>query len=71
MMAAAVDAGSDFRITSTRALFDARPFDIDYAVAPDGKRFLMIPALSTENDPTEIHLVVNWLDEVRQRLKAR
>ena len=69
MMAAAVDTSSDFRVDTPRVLFDARTLDNRYGVSPDGKRFLMMPLLAPEAVPTQIHLVLNWLDELRQRVK--
>ncbi len=69
MMAATIDTSSDFRADTPRLLFDARNYDNDYAVSPDGKRLLMMPLPPPEGAPTQVHLVLNWLDELRQRIK--
>ncbi len=39
----------------------------DYDVAADGQRFLMIKeeASSEESEPNEIHVVLNWFEELR------
>jgi eukaryotic-like serine/threonine-protein kinase len=52
-----------------RRLFDATLYDSTYAVAPDGRRLLMMPVLTIEAAATEIRLVVNFLDELRARVK--
>ena len=70
MMAVTV-AASPSGLTNERAhrLFDGTPFDVAYAVAPDGAHLLMMPALTTESAATEIRLVFNFLDELRARVK--
>ena len=39
----------------------------DYDVAPDG-RFLMIKRSEEELAPPSIHIVLNWLEELKQRV---
>ena len=41
---------------------------IDISVSPDGKRFLMMPLIAPEAAPTQVHLVLNWLDELKRKL---
>jgi serine/threonine-protein kinase len=69
MMAAAVDGSSDFRVDRPRVLFDAAAYENTFGVSLDGKRFLMMPLIAPEAAPTQVHLVLNWLDELRQRVK--
>lgn len=38
---------------------------LNYDVAPDGNRFLVIER-NVESIPTEIHVVVNWFDELNR-----
>ena len=41
----------------------------DYDVAPDGKRFLMLKPFEATEDLTEIHVIVNWFDDLRRRVQ--
>ncbi|HYN06351.1 MAG TPA: protein kinase [Vicinamibacterales bacterium] len=69
MMSVAVETASEFRSSKPRPLFDAASYEIIFAVAADGRRLLMMPAIATETSATQIHLVMNFLDELRQRVK--
>jgi hypothetical protein len=41
----------------------------DYDVAPDGRRFLMLKAATApEGASGELHVVVNWFEELRRRV---
>ena len=40
-----------------------------FAVAPDGKRLLMMPVIAGERASTTINLVFDFLDELRQRVR--
>ena len=52
----------------TTGLIDATFGDI----SPDGKRFLMMketgPTASAAGTPQKINIVVNWIEELRQRV---
>jgi serine/threonine protein kinase len=54
-----------------RGTYDSSwPFDA-WDIHPDGKRFLMIkrpPAQSTATGPPRINIVLNWLEELKQRV---
>jgi len=41
----------------------------DYDVSADG-RFLMIKALSETQAPTQINVVLNWFEELKQKVPA-
>lgn len=70
MMAVGVAAAGDgFAPAVPRRLFDATGYDETFAVAPDGRRLLMMPALTIEAAATEIRVVVNFLDELRARVR--
>jgi eukaryotic-like serine/threonine-protein kinase len=64
-----------FRGTYTSANFlaglDVNPWDI----SPDGKRFLMMKpignAASAEESPRQVNIVLNWIDELKQRIPAK
>lgn len=51
-----------------RQMFDARNYENTFHVAPDG-RFLMMPLLDLEGAPTQIHVVLDFLAELRQRVR--
>jgi serine/threonine-protein kinase len=67
LMAVDVETGAAFRALVPRVLFTkASP---DYDVAPDGRRFLMLKAAAApEGSPSELHVVLNWFDELRRRV---
>ena len=50
-------------------LFDAVGYDNSFAVSPDGQRLLMMPLLAAEQSATQVHLVLNFLTELRQRVR--
>jgi hypothetical protein len=59
------------RISQPIALFEGsyRPaFD----VAPGGRRFLMLKSVdAVPGASSEVHVVVNWLNELRRRVPAK
>ncbi len=38
-------------------------------VSPDGRRLLLMPLIATEPSATEVHLVLNFIAELRQRVR--
>jgi hypothetical protein len=42
---------------------------LSFEVAPDGKRFLLL-APNPEANRAEIHVVLNWFKELKEREKA-
>jgi hypothetical protein len=71
MMAVDVETGSSFRSGTPKMLFD-KPYQGTYDVAPDGKSFLMFQnAVSAQGQTSELRVVVNWFEELRQRAPAR
>jgi hypothetical protein len=43
----------------------------NYDVSPDGQRFLMLkPSESAEAAPTQINVVLNWFEELKQKVPA-
>ncbi len=69
LMSVAVETTAEFRSSKPRVLFDTSAYEDIFTVAPDGQRLLMMPAISTETSATQIHLVTNFLAELRQRVK--
>ena len=66
MMAVDVETAASFQAGAARVLFER--VSSDYDVAPDGKRFLMLKPSTTAGDSTEIHVIVNWFDDLRRRV---
>jgi hypothetical protein len=50
-----------------RVLFETDAMEFD--VAPDGKRFLLLVS-NPEANHSEIHIVLNWFQELKQRERA-
>jgi len=81
IMAVAVEAGQTFKCGKPEPLFrgtytpaygsDTHPWDI----SPDGKRFLMMKDVratpSASTGPRKISIVVNWLEELKQRVPVK
>jgi len=42
----------------------------DYGILPDGRHFIMIQPVAGKMPPAELHVVVNWSDELKARLAA-
>jgi Tol biopolymer transport system component len=69
MMAVQVTPGGSFTGGTPRALFNAVTYESNYGISPDGKRFLMMPLIATELSATRVNIVLNFLTELRQRVK--
>jgi hypothetical protein len=66
MMIVDVETKPTFRPGRPRTLFEGR--FLDYDVAPDGTRFLMIKEDRAESGPTHLNVVLNWFEEVKRRV---
>jgi hypothetical protein len=66
IMAVDVETKPMFRAGRPRMLFEGH--FLDYDVAPDGKRFLMIKEDPAESGPAHVKVVLNWFDEVKRRV---
>jgi serine/threonine-protein kinase len=64
-----LDLASGAPTGQPRVLFDAAGYEDTFAIAPDGKRLLMMPLIPNEFSATQIHVVLNFLSELRQRVK--
>ena len=69
VMQADIETSPEFRIVSSRELFDGAGYENISAIAPDGKRLLMMPLIPAEQSATQVNLVVNFLAELRQRVR--
>jgi len=72
IMAVDVEAKEALRTTKPRMLFEGRYFSGadtgDYAISPDGRRFLMIKLSERDATLRHVNVVLGWFDEVRRRV---
>jgi Tol biopolymer transport system component/tRNA A-37 threonylcarbamoyl transferase component Bud32 len=66
MVAVDVETGEAFRAGASHTLFEK--ISSDYDVAPDGKRFLMLKPSIAAAESTELHVILNWFDDLRRRV---
>ena len=72
MMAVDITTEPTFSADSPRLLFEetyqkSTLFGAAYDVSPDGQRFLMIQG-SEQEAVTQINVVLNWFEELKQRV---
>jgi dipeptidyl aminopeptidase/acylaminoacyl peptidase/predicted Ser/Thr protein kinase len=76
MMAVEVTTQGTFSAGKPKMLFEGpyQPTPLtatNYDVSPDGQRFLMLkPSESAEAAPTQITVVLNWFEELKQKVPA-
>ncbi|TDI31105.1 MAG: serine/threonine-protein kinase, partial [Acidobacteria bacterium] len=67
LLAARLDLGNGFRAERPRVVLDDLPTALaqqTYALAPDGKRILVIEPVSRETAPEKITVVINWFSRL-------
>ena len=67
LMAAAITLSPELKVGKPRALFDASGYETSVAATADGRRLLLMPVVADEQPPTRIHVVLNFLAELRER----
>jgi Tol biopolymer transport system component len=75
MMAVDYSAQPAFSASKPRMLFEGPYLTTgrsipDYDVSPDGQRFLMLKAPEQAQAPAQINVVLNWLEELKQKVPA-
>ncbi len=81
MMAVDVQTAPAFRAGAPKLLFEGRYFEgrgfdtlgdysVNYDISPDGKRFLMLKPETQNAGSGQLHVVVNWFEELRRRAPA-
>ncbi len=40
----------------------------DFAITPDGRGFILIRESESQSGPREMHIVLNWFEELKQRV---
>jgi serine/threonine-protein kinase len=81
VMAVSVETGPAFSLGTPKALFrgtyvgSSPSGGIAWDISPDGKRFLMMkepqPTASAGGAPMKINIVLNWFEELRQRVPVK
>jgi Tol biopolymer transport system component len=66
MIAVDVETGAVFRAGAPPMLFEKA--STDYDVAPDARRFLMLKPAAAAADTSQLHVIVNWFDDLRRRV---
>jgi dipeptidyl aminopeptidase/acylaminoacyl peptidase len=74
MMAVPISTRAAFAAGLPKRLFDGHYEQTDtgtagYDVSPDGRRFLMVQPGEPERPATEISIVINWFEQLRQRVR--
>ncbi len=69
-MAVDVESGPAFRAGTPKLLFQGQYTTTGWDAAPDGKRFLMIKSRAVETTQDQVHVVMEWFEEVRRRVPA-
>jgi hypothetical protein len=67
-MAVEVASGPPFRAGTAKKLFEGRYGRIGYDVMPDGRFVMLKPTSAEPAQPSEIHIVQNWLEDLRRRV---
>ena len=73
-MAAAIETRQEFAAAKPKLLFEGHyepalyGFQPNFDVSPDGQKFLMIKASDQESAPTQINVVLNWFEELKQKV---
>ncbi len=76
MLAAEVATQPTFQAATSRLLFQG-PYEAtttlspDYDVTPDDQRFVMVQRSEQQSPTTDFNVVVNWLEELKQRVPTR
>jgi hypothetical protein len=68
MMVADVKTSAQLEVGKPRELFDARFYENDFGVAPDGKQLLMMPLLQGDQSVRQVHVILNFLSELRAKV---
>ena len=68
VMLATVSSTPAPAVSTPRPLFDAQGYENLFDVAPDG-RFLMMPLIASDATGGQIHVILNFLAELRQRVR--
>jgi hypothetical protein len=72
MMIAGIEGSTNMVATRPKALFKGfltgAPGIPDYDITVDGQTFLMVKGTKVDSTPSELNIVLNWLDELRTKV---
>src|SRR5262249_5801466 len=76
VMVVDIDATTGFRASKPRLLFEGPYLSTtglnNYDITPDGRRFIMERAAGNPEPPfTQMHVILNWLEELKQRVPVK
>jgi len=75
MMVVEINTLPAFNATRPRVLFAGTfaqsPGRYNHDVSPDGQRFVMLNAGEDERTATQINVLLNWLEELKQRVPVK
>ncbi len=73
VMAVSIETKPGFKAGRPRMLFEGPYFESghDIAITPDGKGFILIRETDSQTGPKGIEAVVNWSEELKQRVQVR
>ena len=72
LMAVPVATQPDFRAGTPRVVFETDFLNcngMSYDVAPDGQRFLVLKPVTAGEPITELEVVVNWFEELKEKMR--
>ena len=74
MMTVDVDTNSDQIVSTPRQLFEVpfylQTFGVSYDAMPDGQSFVMIKPTGRAGKERELHVVLNWFEELKRLVPA-
>ena len=76
LMSVPVQPGAPFNFGNAVRLFDTSPYNVlgqigrTVDVSPDGKRFLMVKSVKQEEALSQINVVLNWFQELKQKVSV-
>ena len=68
MWAGSFQAQPTRHVGKPRLLFEGDFEQWHHDISPDGRRFLMVKSEATPQAPTQINVVLNWFEEVKERV---
>jgi Tol biopolymer transport system component len=71
MMVVEFSTGPQPKAGRSRMLFEGRfvpgtPYGRNYDVSPDGKSFVMITSTEMSSPPSQVHVILNWFEELER-----
>ncbi len=73
MMVVEFSSGPNPKVGRSQTLFEGRfvpgtPYGRNYDISPDGKSLIMITSTEMSSPPSQIHVILNWSEELKRRV---